>query len=227
MTMSTDKQDTARRVIADLRGYSCANVVEYSDGIQVFSLEHQQKILNIPFGVNFVGKFIIPIHTPIGEFVTWIVYDPLAKLNQGPKYSYISETIKSRLVFAPKASWELILTSDHLYLTDGVWDSIHANFKGFPTLSLLGSTVSKEHLKILRKFNSIILFQDNDVAGANLYQTLRKYLGKKVYTITLPGEYSDIDQYLARAEELKLKQLKHFFHTKHLGKFEFKKEKIL
>jgi len=217
MTLSTSKQEQAFEVIAKLRGYSSAELVGYSDGIQVFSLEHQQELDYIPVGANLVGKFIIPIYTPVGEFMTWIVYDPLAKLNQGPKYSYFSETIKSRLVFAPKASWKQILASDHLYLTDGVWDSIHANFKGFPTVSLLGSTLSKEHLKVLRRFTRVILFQDNDKAGATLYQDLRKYLGKQVFTITLPQDVGDIDQYLAHAEENHITQLKQVTHTKHLG----------
>jgi len=217
MTVSTNKQQQAFETIAKLREYSSAELVGYSGGIQVFSQEHQQELNYIPVGANLVGKFIIPVYTPVGEFMTWIVYDPLAKLNQGPKYSYFSETVKSRLVFAPKASWEQILTSDQLYLTDGVWDSIHANYKGFPTVSLLGSTLSKEHLKILRLFKRITLFQDNDKAGASLYQELRKYLGKQVFTITLPHNFGDIDKYLAHADENTITQLKQIAHTKHLG----------
>jgi 5S rRNA maturation endonuclease (ribonuclease M5) len=211
------KQQQAHEAIAKIRGYSSAGLVGYSDGIQVFSQEHQRELNYIPVGANLVGKFIIPVYTPVGEFMTWIVYDPLAKLNQGPKYSYFSETVKSRLVFAPLASWELILTSDQLYLTDGVWDSIHANYRGFPTVSLLGSTLSKEHLKILRRFKRVILFQDNDKAGALLYQNLRKFLGKQVFTITLPQNFGDIDQYLAHADENTITQLKQVSHTKHLG----------
>jgi len=223
MTVNISKQQQALDVISKLRGYSSAEIVGYSDGIQVFSREQQQELNYIPVGANLVGKFIIPIYTPVGEFMTWIVYDPLAKLNQGPKYSYFSETVKSRLVFAPKASWEYILTSDRLYLTDGVWDSIHANYKGFPTVSLLGSTLSKEHLKILRRFNRIVLFQDNDESGANLYQDLSKFLGKQVFTITLPHDFGDIDQYLAHADENTITQLKQTIHTKHLGHKMFKR----
>ena len=217
MTTSMNKQQKVHDAIANLRGYASTKIIGYSDGIQVFSLEHQQDIQNIPVGANLVGKFIIPVTTPIGDFVTWIVYDPLAQLNQGPKYSYFSETTKSRLVFAPKVSWKNILLSDYLYLTDGVWDSIHANYKEFPTVSLLGGSLSKEQLKILRRFRYIILFQDNDKAGANLYQNLCKYLGKQVSTITLPQNYKDIDQYLAYADEKLITQLKKISHTKHLG----------
>jgi len=218
MTVSTSKQQQAHEAIAQLRGYSSAELVGYSGGIQVFSLEHQQELNYIPVGANLVGKFIIPVYTPVGEFVTWIVYDPLAKITKGPKYSYFSETVKSRLVFAPKAAWKGILTSDQLlYLTDGVWDSIHANFKGLPTLSLLGSTLSKDHLKILRRFKQVILLQDNDRAGAALFQDLRKFLGKRVHTITLPQEYGDPDQFFAHADENTITQLKQVTQTKHLG----------
>lgn len=67
-------------------------------------------------------------------------------------------------------------TFDIIFIVDGVFDAITLNMLGYPTIALLGSSVSQMHLYFLRWYRNHYVIADNDQAGLHLLNTLRNSL---------------------------------------------------
>lgn len=90
-------------------------------------------------------------------------------------------------------------SSRTIFVTDGVFDSIALNYRGIPAIALLGSTISKEVLYFLRWYDRVYVVPDNDSAGINLYNKMKRSL-PHVYKVT-QSRTKDIEE-LLRGEDL-------------------------
>lgn len=61
-----------------------------------------------------------------------------------------------------------------VFVTDGVFDSVSLNYRGIPTVALLGSTFSREIIYFLSWYKHVYVCADNDRAGVNLVKKLSK-----------------------------------------------------
>ena len=203
------KQDKFHRIISELRNYTDVGVVKSSLGVQMYNEdifhkafgEHELKHrTNNPYtGKNMViGRFVIPIYTPLGNLVSYVAFDAINYFKKSfDKSTFITYlepyNQKNKPIFAPKNSWNLIMESEYVGVTDGVWDAIYLNYIGFPTFSLRQSSLSKENVEILKCFQKVYIFSDNDTAGFRLFQEASNSLAT-VFRVT--QDVKDIDDFL-------------------------------
>lgn len=214
----TAHQQSMLAEISQIRGYQDNNRFNLANAVQIYSLEillqllGDSSIYHLCFhsrtGECLVyGKMLIPGFTPTGELITYICYDvinqQLAK-HQGvsqPAY-FLPEsnglTSKSNFVYAPIESWERILSSEDIYIVDGIWDCVSLNLAGYPSIAILGSSLSNGVIHILKAFKRLYIITDNDAAGGLLYNNM-SYLFPYVYRVIVPIELAkDIDQYIVK-----------------------------
>jgi DNA primase len=162
-----------------------------SRGLTIETLEHFGAGLCLSKGM-FAGRFIIPLHNPVGELVG---YAGRALDETQPKYLFPSRDkgfYKSHLLFnlhrlAP-ATKQIILV-EGFFVTMFLWQL------GQASLGLLGSSLSKEQeAMIVDRFERVLLLFDGDEAGRAGADDCLLRLGRKVWVkaLALPdGEQPD------------------------------------
>lgn len=112
----------------------------------------------------FAGRYIVPLHNEEGELVG---YAGRAIDETDPKYLFPSSEkgfYKSRLLFNLH---RLVGESEQpVVVVEGFFDCMKVHQAGFPSVALLGSSLSDEQAKLLAAhFDRAILLLDGDEAG--------------------------------------------------------------
>lgn len=68
-------------------------------------------------------------------------------------------------------------TSSTIYLTESPFDAIMVTAAGTPAVASLGN-ISKEQIHLLSRWSTIVVLQDNDLAGNKMVATIKKQLPK-------------------------------------------------
>lgn len=169
------------------------------------------------------NKFILPISAPNGNIVSFVSYDLINKVDQRNKgewyipYSNVNGISKKNLIYVPQFYWDSFIKEDGdlidtVYIVDGLFDAITMNACGNPTISLIGSTISKEVKLILNQFKTLVVIPDNDKAGYQLKENLMR-IHADVRTVILPHDVKDIDEYI---KKYKNKNIKYTYLTNRL-----------
>lgn len=141
---------------------------------------------------------IFPIYDILDNIVAVLGYFPLNKLreNPGPSYKVSSKENfdRRKYFFAPKGVMKKALKDDYVVLTDGVFDTLALNKAGVNAMALMGSYASKEHVAYLTLLKRVYLAVDNDRAGVQLLNYLRKHV--KHTTGIRFNLYKDVDDVL-------------------------------
>lgn len=66
--------------------------------------------------------------------------------------------------------------ADHIYLTESSFDAMLLHVAQLPAVASLGSTISKEQIRLLSRWRDIMIVQDNDDAGDKMVERVRKEL---------------------------------------------------
>ena len=93
-----------------------------------------------------------------------------------PMYKISSKNIfdKEKYFLTDVALLRRCFSQSVVFVTDGVFDSMALNYRGLPSISLLGSIVSKELIYFLSWYKYIYIMADNDTAGLELYRKLKR-----------------------------------------------------
>lgn len=138
---------------------------------------------------RFIKRLLIPIYGETGKLVNIEGRDITRK-------SYIK-------VIYPKDSikpiWNIqnLDINKTLYITEGLIDLflLEQDSEYFSNITVqFGSSISPYQKKMLEKFNTIIAIFNNDDAGRNALESLRKDLNKKIDTLEFSNEFNDIGE---------------------------------
>lgn len=146
---------------------------------------------------------IIPVRNLAGEvvgIVGWDAYNKYKELVDGEK-GLVSYRVSAKSVF-PREKYFLCdvdrlqrtFDSRVVFVTDGVFDTVSLNYRGIPSIALLGSSFSREILYFLSWYKYIYVCADNDAAGLALVKKLSRST-RNVHRI-IQNKTKDIEELL-------------------------------
>jgi DNA primase len=132
---------------------------------------------------TFAGRYVVPLHNEVGELVGYLG----RSLDETePKYLFPSKDRgfrKSRLLFNLH---RVEKSAEQIILVEGCFACIHLWQVGFPSLALLGSTLSKEQEEMLiTRFEKVLLLFDGDTAGKKATDDCLLRIGRKLWVKAL------------------------------------------
>ena len=149
-------------------------------------------------GIDGENSLIIPIQDEISRLVGWVS----RRQYMTPKYLYSKGLKKSRVLFG-----QYLITdkTPFVCITEGTLDTMWLDQHGFPSVAILGASLSKaqEALTLGLQTEELVLCLDNDEAGQIGFQKAMGCLSKSfvVSYVNLPKEYKDV-QDVRNSDEL-------------------------
>jgi DNA primase len=147
-------------------------------------------------GTTEYNDLVIPIH----DIDDRLVGSVTRRTNAVPKYMYSKGLQKSRVMFGANK-----LEGHHKYIciTEGSLDTMWLTQNGYPSVAILGATMSKAQLDILRslKTEEYILCFDNDTAGQKAISRAMLDISTSfmVSYIKMPKKYKDVQDVRSEA----------------------------
>lgn len=214
----TPRQQEFLQKISESRGYKDNEILNayraifipnYNEMIEMLAHTSINPLLYNHDGRSFVpGKLFIPGFTPLGHLVTYVCYDPIARMEASetgvydkPYYFYPEESTgfkKSNFFLMPYESWEIAFNTGKISVADGVFDAGAVSVCGVPCGANLGTTLGLGVKKILSVFDEVNTFKDNDSAGTELYISLTKSLRNVKLTKVPHMIGKDIDGFIVK-----------------------------
>lgn len=153
---------------------------------------------------KFANRIIIPF---LNENNKLIYFNARSLKNIKPRYMFPEKHHgfgKSDVLYIP--AW----SSGDIYLTEGEFDALSIHTCGYLSAALGGKSISENQIKIIRKFNKIILALDGDVSGKESTKIIGERLqshsltiGKEIYYIYPKSPYKDWNEMLCAGEDVK------------------------
>lgn len=192
----TPRQQGFIEKISESRGYKNNDILNSYRSIYIPSGNEMMELLGstsiarmlfMQNGRSFApGKLLIPGFSPLGHLVTYVSYDPIARMEaietgdyDRPYYFYPEETQgfrKSNFLLMPYEQWETAIETRKISIVDGVFDAGAVSSCGLPCAANLGTTLGEGVKKILSVFDTVSIYKDNDSAGTDLYKSLVRSL---------------------------------------------------
>jgi DNA primase len=138
---------------------------------------------------TFAGRFVIPLHDAEGHLVG---YAGRSIDDSEPKYLFPSAEkgfYKRYLLFNLHQVLESFPPTDRVVVLEGFFGCFKIWQSGYPCLSLLGSSLSKEQEELIcNHFKKVVLLFDGDDAGRAATDDCLQRLGRKLWVkaISLP-----------------------------------------
>jgi len=151
-------------------------------------------------------NLIMPFRDPHGNIAALLGRSLLTdserdKLNL-QKYKYSLGCYKGLYVFGLDKARDSIIRNDCVIGVEGQFDCMACHAEGIDNVVAFGgANVSRYQMFLLHRYtNNIILMLDNDEAGQKAKKRIRKRFGSKVgvKTVSPPGRYKDIDEFLRK-----------------------------
>ena len=137
---------------------------------------------------NFCN-LVIPVFTEVGMLVGWIS----RRQYETPKYLYSKGLKKSKLLFGQHHITDSV---PFVCITEGSLDTMWLDQNGFPSIALLGASISQRQQELTLKIptQELVLCLDNDEAGRIGLTKAMACLSNNfmVSYIKLPKEYKDV-----------------------------------
>ena len=166
---------------------------------------------------NWNNCLIVPVCNVAGKVAGFASFNPFkyAEAHETGDwtihyYAYSPSSVfrKNRFLYMPERYYSNVLDSGYVVLVDGVFDAISLWAAGFHSAALMGSSISREILALLRFVGRVIFIMDNDEAGYKVFGELRKHLNN--VELFKQGYAKDADELLKGVcKEKFIKQLRH------------------
>lgn len=164
-------------------------------------LEPSFDCYNFDGDCNWHNHLVFPIYDIVGNVKGLVGFNPIAKLQslegEGTHfYRHSSSSVlnKSLNFFSLKGTLRKALEDSYIIMIDGVFDALSLCNENLNAGSLLGSSLSNEHLAYLSFIPRVYLAMDSDSAGLKLADRLKR-MHKGVCIIKF-NKYKDIDEVL-------------------------------
>lgn len=149
-------------------------------------------------GIDSENSLIIPIQDSLSRLVGWVS----RRQYLTPKYLYSKGLKKSKVLFGQHL---ITNKTPFVCITEGTLDTMWLDQYGFPSVAILGASLSKaqEDLTLGLQTEELVLCLDNDEAGQIGFQKAMTCLSRSfvVSYIKLPREYKDV-QDVRNSDEL-------------------------
>lgn len=152
---------------------------------------------------NWQNCVVIPITNVVGNVVGLGSFNPFlyAEAHETKDwslhyYAYSPKSVfpKGKYLYFPKNGFDKAVKDGYMFLVDGFFDAISVYAAGFNAGATMGSIITPEMLVQLRFIDRIIHIADNDAAGYEVYEQLRKHL--KNVELLKQGKTKDADELL-------------------------------
>lgn len=157
---------------------------------------------------KFLHRVVFPVYDVLDQIVGIIGYSPIEAEkwknvdydnppdDLGDKYVYSAKSLMARgkYLFAPKGTYRKALEDGYAVVIDGTFDCLYLNYLGINAFSTLGSISDERVLYQLSFIPRLYNAYDNDEAGKQSYEKLKKFL-PNIMPIT-QGKTKDIDDYI-------------------------------
>ena len=147
-------------------------------------------------GTDDINSLVVPINDEDNRMVGWLKRRPA---NFYPKYLYSKGLQKNKVLFGLGNIYNKYNLDEQKYIltTEGPLDTIWLDKFGYPSVALLGVTLSEYQSMLLRNTNirELILCLDNDAVGQTNTKAMRESdIAKSFFitTVQLPYGYKDI-----------------------------------
>ena len=138
--------------------------------------------------INTYNDLIIPVKDVDHRMVGWVS----RRLNATPKYMYSKGLKKSKLLFGANN----LNKHPFVCITEGSLDTMWLDQHGFPSVALLGSSMSKKQREMLYNISTqeFVICLDNDSTGQKAMNKIFRELSTSfiVSYITLPNGIKDV-----------------------------------
>lgn len=170
-------------------------------------LNYEYDFYNSEGECKWVGHLMIPIKDIYNDVVGFTGYNPLSKLIEKdneencldnevpPRYIDSSKSCfdRNKFMLIPNG-YDDFLESDYIFVLDGVFDALTLGSMGYPVCSNLGTNLSDECVFLLSFAKRRYVPADNDLAGLNLLNTIKRKIPNS--TSITQTECKDIDEYI-------------------------------
>ena len=151
---------------------------------------NQDTIITWGCKVNKYLDFMIPAKDGDNKTVGWIA----RRKNAIPKYMFSKGFAKSRNLFGIAH----LIETNKIYLVEGALDCMWLQQHGYPSLAILGASVSKKQIELIRELrpSEMVLALDNDEAGQRGTNKATRDMKNKfmISYLKLPKNYKDIQE---------------------------------
>ena len=141
-------------------------------------------------GTNSYDDLIIPIRDEKNRLVGWVTRRRAAT----PKYMYSKGLKKSKVLFGAHK----ITPTPFVCITEGTLDAMWLTQHGYPSVALLGMSMSKRQQELLSTLRTeeVVLCLDNDTAGRTGLHKALTAIGNTIMNsyVQLPKEYKDVQE---------------------------------
>ena len=140
-------------------------------------------------GIDTWNGLVIPIEDKDSRLVGWVTRKDFGT----PKYLYSKGLKKSKLLFGQQF---LRAKTPFVCITEGTLDTMWLDQNGFPSVAILGASLSKSQEELFSSLQTeeLVLCLDNDEAGQIGLNKAMACLSKNfvVSYIKIPKEYKDV-----------------------------------
>ena len=128
----------------------------------------------------FNHRVVIPVTDFKGNVAGLCGYDDGRDLKpdeEHVKYRYLNKDVfkKERHWLMGKGNYKRAIEEQYVMIVDGIFDQLILEHLGYNAVSLLGTHLSRYHIKYLRHIKNWIVVPDQDRAGTELYDKCKIY----------------------------------------------------
>ena len=195
-----NNRNNVKIILKDLRDFDCDTLEEK----EIFFInpetynpsfipkEYKSYSLGIFNGeaCSYYGRLVYPVRDVKGKVMGLCGWEP----NEQPKYldSKTYGYSKQSCMYGMEKMYDYYSNNKPVFIVEGIPCCNYLRSKGFNSLALLGSNLTKYNIEILKRFgNRCILIPDNDKAGLNVYNVAKYKLPKSRCFVSLVSK--DID----------------------------------
>lgn len=141
---------------------------------------------------RYAGRLVYPVRDVKGKVMGLCGWDP----TELPKYldsNTFGYNAKNNCLYGMEKLPEYYVSKENVYIVEGITCCNYLRSKGLQALALLGSSISKYVVEILRRFGyRCILLPDNDKAGLSILKSAEWNLDEaRCYVSTVAKDMDD------------------------------------
>ena len=145
---------------------------------------------------NEYGDLVIPVENQDSQILGWVTRRQQAI----PKYLFSKGFAKSKSLFGINQ----VYTVDTIYVVEGALDAMWLDQHGYPSVAVLGASVSKAQIDLISTLHptEVVLSLDNDSAGkAGISKATIDMSGRFLLSyLRLPNQYKDVQDIRNRVQ---------------------------
>lgn len=198
-----DNKNNVELILKELRdGFDVSNIKEegifFYDNDIIDSLDIEDRFKSYSLGLfsnnhycKYSGRLVYPVRDVTGKVMGLCGWDKFEEPKYLDSVSY-GYNAKRNIMYGMECIEEYYNSKDNIFIVEGIPCCNYLRSKGFKSLALLSSNISKYVVEILKRFGDRCIFlMDNDKAGLNVLKVSSKSIPKSRCYVSIIAK--DID----------------------------------